>query len=200
MHELHVATLLCLGKFQCPCSGDLGHCAARFPWCHNDVLDWPAAHSPHRHHSHLYLLPFPRPPQWCQAFQYRHGHLQPPPQTRVLLLGVSDVSGAWRRVHLEHRCHQCRPGQQHLWAHWSARCFSTVAFLKQGSPATILRHPAARTDTALAQPSLPLFPPSSTCYWENQRRSDISFAYLRVRQMGSAVSPEDLGGVMLSTV
>lgn len=28
MHELHVATLLCLGKFQCPCSGDLGHCAA----------------------------------------------------------------------------------------------------------------------------------------------------------------------------
>lgn len=36
MHELHVASLLCLGKFQCPCSGNLGHCAARFPWCHNN--------------------------------------------------------------------------------------------------------------------------------------------------------------------
>lgn len=36
MHESHVSSLLCLGKFQRPCSGDLGHCAARFPWCHHD--------------------------------------------------------------------------------------------------------------------------------------------------------------------
>lgn len=31
MHELPVSNLLCLGKFQCTCSGDLGHGAARFP-------------------------------------------------------------------------------------------------------------------------------------------------------------------------
>lgn len=73
----------------------MSHSLSLFP-----VPDWPAAHSPHRHHSHLYLLPFTWLPQWCEAFQYRHGHLQPPPQTCVLLFGVSNVSGAWRRVHL----------------------------------------------------------------------------------------------------
>lgn len=36
MHELLVSSLLCLGKFQYPGSGDLGCCAARFPWCHHD--------------------------------------------------------------------------------------------------------------------------------------------------------------------
>lgn len=97
------------------------------------------------------------------------------------------------------RCCQCRPGPQQLRAHWPARRVCTVAFPKQGSPATLLRHPALSTDTALAQLSLPL------CLWAPPATGQtgdlhISFAYLKVRQMGSAVSPEDLGGVMLSTV
>lgn len=96
------------------------------------------------------------------------------------------------------RC-RCRPGPQQLRAHRSARRASTVAFLQQGRPAAVLRHPALQ-DRHCPHPGLPLFPWSSTCYWANRRRADISFAYLKVRQMGSAVSPEDLGGVMLSTV
>lgn len=40
------------------------------------------------------------------------------------------------------RCRRCRPGPQQLRAHRSARRASTVAFLGQGSPAAVLRHPA----------------------------------------------------------
>lgn len=157
----------------------------------------PAVHSPHRHHSHLRLLPFTYLSHRCEAFQYGHGHLQPPPETRILLLCVSNVPGAWRRIHLQHRSQPCRPGPQRLWDNWSAGCLSTVAWLKQDSSATILR-PLSAAEWTPPSPSPALH--SSRVYSDETRPSTEQteedliwlFPSWRLDRGVLGVSPEDL--------
>lgn len=162
------------------------------------VPDWPAAHSPHRHHSHRCLLPFTWLSHWCEAFRCGHGHLQPPPETWILLLCVSNVPGAWRRIHLQHRSQPCRPGPQCLWDNWSAGSLSTVAWLKQGSSASILRPLSAAEWTP---PSLsPALLSSHVCSDETRPSteqtggSDLTFLFpsWRLGREVLGMSPEDL--------